>query len=60
MVHMLTISSLANAEMRLILAKMLWNFDIELVDSAHDWYAGLKAYVLWDRSGLNIRLRAVQ
>ncbi|KFX86931.1 hypothetical protein O988_09454, partial [Pseudogymnoascus sp. VKM F-3808] len=29
--------SLAYAEMRLILARLLWNFDLKLVDDSKDW-----------------------
>ena len=53
-------SSLALAEMRLILAKMLWHFDLELADPENDWYSGLKAYLIWERGSLKIRLKPVQ
>jgi len=52
--------SLAYAEMRLILAKMLWHFDLELADPDRDWYAGLKSYVIWERGSLKIRLKPVR
>ncbi|KAK0862469.1 hypothetical protein LTR87_016571 [Friedmanniomyces endolithicus] len=58
--HLLTRRSLAYAEMRLLLAKMLWHFDFELADPSHDWYGGLRAFMVWERSGLRIRLRPVQ
>ncbi|OAK94660.1 cytochrome P450 monooxygenase-like protein [Phaeosphaeriaceae sp. SRC1lsM3a] len=51
--------NLAYAEMRLILAKVLFNFDIELVDKKQDWMAGQKVFTLWDKPSLMIRLRPV-
>jgi len=38
--------SLAYAEMRLILAKMLFHFKFELDDTSNDWYHQLKAFVV--------------
>lgn len=57
--RMLIVHSLAYAEMRLILAKVLFNFDIELVDKKQDWMAGQKVFTLWDKPSLMIRLRPV-
>jgi hypothetical protein len=54
------LNSLAYAEMRLLLAKMLWHFDFELEKPEEDWYGGLKSYMVWDRRNLNIRLTPVQ
>ncbi|TKA72129.1 hypothetical protein B0A55_06358 [Friedmanniomyces simplex] len=51
---------LAHAEMRLLLAKMLWHFDFELADAKEDWYAGLRAFMVWERNDLRIRLKAVE
>lgn len=47
--------SLAYAEMRLILAKVLFNFDMELADKEVDWWAQ-KAYLLWDKPPLEVYL----
>lgn len=44
--HVLTWCSLANAEMRLILAKVLWSFHLELVDKGWDWMAEQKVFTL--------------
>ncbi|KAK1086721.1 hypothetical protein LTR48_003269 [Friedmanniomyces endolithicus] len=52
--------SLANAETRLLLAKMLWHFDFELADPEDDWMASLKAFMVWERTALRIRLQAVE
>ncbi|CAO2658512.1 Nn.00g062350.m01.CDS01 [Neocucurbitaria sp. VM-36] len=43
-------SNLAYAEMRLILAKVLWNFDVELDERrCGEWSAGQKVYGLWEK-----------
>ncbi|KAK0909437.1 hypothetical protein LTR91_008538 [Friedmanniomyces endolithicus] len=52
--------SLANAETRLLLAKMLWHFNFELADPEDDWLASLKAFMVWERTALRIRLQAVE
>ncbi|KAI6554314.1 hypothetical protein MCOR03_007395 [Pyricularia oryzae] len=51
--------NLAYAEMRLILAKILFNFDIELADKEKDWIDH-KSYVLWDKPALDIYLTPVR
>ncbi|KAK3063410.1 hypothetical protein LTS18_000586 [Coniosporium uncinatum] len=52
--------NLAYAEMRLLLAKMLWHFDFELADPADEWYEGLKAFMLWEKDLLKVRLTPVE
>ena len=42
-------SSLAFAETRLALTKLLYNFDIEGVPGSRDWANQQKAYLLWDK-----------
>ncbi|RYO89206.1 hypothetical protein DL766_003612 [Monosporascus sp. MC13-8B] len=51
--------NLAYAEMRLILAKIVWNFDMVLEDDSRDWLEDQKSYVLWDKPSLNVRLTPV-
>jgi hypothetical protein len=46
--------------MRLILAKMLFNFDLELVDKESDWMSEQKCFTLWEKGALMVRLRGVQ
>ncbi|OQE87945.1 hypothetical protein PENNAL_c0018G04738 [Penicillium nalgiovense] len=46
---------LANAEMRLLLAKLLWNFDLELLPQSLNW-ADQKSFSLWSRPQLMIKL----
>ncbi|KAL2817755.1 cytochrome P450 [Aspergillus cavernicola] len=45
-------------EMRMILARVLWNFDLELSAESEGWEMQ-KVYTLWDKGPLMVRLRAV-
>jgi cytochrome P450 len=47
--------NLAYMEMRLILAKLLWNFDLELDESCRDW-SNQKANITWEKPPLLVRL----
>ncbi|RDW74643.1 cytochrome P450 [Aspergillus mulundensis] len=48
--------NLAFAEMRVILARVLWNFDLELCEESSNW-VDQKSYVLWEKPGLMCRLK---
>jgi cytochrome P450 len=48
--------NLAYAEMRLILARVLWNFDLELCEESLDW-SDQKSYILWDKPALMCKLK---
>lgn len=48
--------SLAFAEMRLILANLIWNFDLELPQEEKDWFARNKIFILWEKPELHIKL----
>ncbi|KAI0481367.1 putative cytochrome P450 monooxygenase [Xylariaceae sp. FL0804] len=48
--------NLAYAEMRLILAKILYNFDVKVDDGCGEWLTKQKAYQLWDKPDLNCYL----
>lgn len=50
--------NLAYAEMRLILAKILFNFDLELADKETDWLDH-RSYILWHKPALNVYLTPV-
>lgn len=50
--------NLAYAEMRLILAKFLFNFDIELDKQTGDW-TNQKSYILWEKHPLWVKLTSV-
>lgn len=51
--------SLAYAEMRLILARLLWNFDIELDERSRRWIDEMKMFVLWEKQPLFVKLTPV-
>ncbi|KAF4472377.1 Isotrichodermin C-15 hydroxylase [Fusarium albosuccineum] len=50
--------NLAYAESRLLLVRLLWKFDLELMDSSKRWDSQ-QTYVLWDKSSLDVKLTAV-
>jgi averantin hydroxylase len=53
--------NLAYAEMRLILAKVLWNFDLELDEQrCGEWMKCQKIYFLWEKPPLWVKLTAVK
>jgi cytochrome P450 len=57
--------NLTYVELRLILAALLWNFDLEFADGAEKWdprneFEGLRAYNTWEKSPLMIRLKDVR
>ncbi|KAI0525454.1 cytochrome P450 [Xylaria bambusicola] len=51
--------NLAYAEMRLILAKIIYNFDMSLADDSRHWLRGQRAYTIWDKPPLNVVLTPV-
>ncbi len=50
---------LAYSEMRVILARLVWNFDLELCEEAQDWDQQ-KSYTLWEKRQLLCRLRDIR
>ncbi|KAL0933999.1 cytochrome P450 ClCP1 [Colletotrichum truncatum] len=50
--------NLAYVEMRLILARLLWNFDVKLAPGYEDW-SKQKNYILWDKTPLKVHLTPV-
>lgn len=52
--------NLAYAEMRLIAAKVLFNFDLELQDAFTDWMEGQKVFTLWEKPSLMVKLHPFQ
>lgn len=42
--------------MRAIMARVLWNFDLEL-DSQSDRWIDQKSYLIWDKAELTIRFK---
>lgn len=62
---LLTVSSLSYVEMRLVLARTIWNFDLVNADSAVDWdpednMKHMKAFSTWQKPGLNVRATKVK
>lgn len=43
--------------MRLILARMVWNFDMTLAEDSKDWLKGQKAFAVWKKPALNVHLK---
>ena len=56
----LTQSSFAYMEINLLLAKMLWKYDLELVNNNVDWLNEGKVYVMWWKPELIIRFHPRQ
>ena len=51
--------NLAYAEIRVILARLLWNFDIELCDESKNWMEGIKVFMIYQRPSLMVKLTPV-
>ena len=49
---------MAYHEMRLIIAKVVYNFDLELCPESENWIEQ-DAYILWQKSPLMVRLKSV-
>lgn len=48
--------SLAYSEMRMILARVLWNFDLELQPESENWVTDNRTYTLWEKGDLKVKL----
>jgi len=53
------LNSLAAAEMRLVMAKMIWNFDFELHADTKDNWPNQRVFTVWERPDLFIQLKPV-
>ncbi|KAH8744216.1 trichothecene C-15 hydroxylase [Diaporthe sp. PMI_573] len=49
--------NLAYAEIRMVLARLVWNFDMEISQSARDWVVDQKTYTVWDKPELRVWLK---
>jgi len=47
-------------ELCLILAKIVWKYDMRLMDDSLDWVAQNKNYVFWDKPSLPIQFFPVR
>jgi len=45
--------------MKLIFARLLWNFDLELDPRSEEWATDMKVYLLWEKPPLYIKLKEV-
>ncbi|KAL0942080.1 l-ascorbate oxidase [Colletotrichum truncatum] len=50
--------SMAYAELRIVMAKLLWEFDLELIDGSQDWMDEQKVYLIWQKVPLLVRCRS--
>ncbi|CAH0024953.1 unnamed protein product [Clonostachys rhizophaga] len=50
--------NLAYAEMRLLLVRLLWKFDLEMLPGGEDWDKQ-KAFILWEKGALPVKLTEV-
>jgi len=48
-------NSLAYNEMRSVMARMLWHFDMELAENAEAWNKQL-CYLFWEKPPLKVKL----
>jgi hypothetical protein len=46
--------------MRSILARLIYNFDVELAGVDDDWLSGQKTYIIWEKGPLKVRFSNVQ
>lgn len=53
-------ASLAYVEMRVILARIVWNFDMKLADGEGDWISGQKNFLLWNKPPLKVVLTPIE
>lgn len=49
--------SLAYAEIRLVLARLVWNFDMEICDEDKNWVVEQRAYTVWEKPDLRMWLK---
>lgn len=49
---------MAYHEMRLVLAKVLFNFDLELRPESADWL-NQRSFTLWEKQSLIVKVKAV-
>ncbi|KAL1956110.1 hypothetical protein VTO42DRAFT_7629 [Malbranchea cinnamomea] len=51
--------NLAYAEMRLILARIIYNFDMRIADESRDWLSRQKIYLMWEKGPMKVYLTPV-
>lgn len=55
-----TINRIALTEARLVLCKLLWNFDLQLEGNHDNWVDDARFYILWELQPLKVRLTPVK
>lgn len=45
--------------MRIILTRLLWNFDLDLQQDSKEWIEGQRTFTLWEKGPLHVNLKAV-
>lgn len=53
------LTSLAYAEMRVILARMVFNFDLRIAEESKGWMERQKIFLFWQKLPLNVHLTPV-
>ena len=51
---------MANHEMRLILAKVLWSFDLELSRQQQGDWLDQNVYLTWEKTPLMVKVKAAE
>lgn len=51
--------NLAYAEMRVILARLVWGFDMELAEGSEGWFGELRVWLTYEKVPLMVKLRPV-
>ena len=46
--------------MRLIMARLIWNFDLELAAGSEEWGTEQRAYLVWEKGPLMVKLTPVE
>ncbi|KAF3022506.1 hypothetical protein E8E14_011500 [Neopestalotiopsis sp. 37M] len=49
--------NLAYVEMRIIMARLIWNFDMELAEESRDWLDKEEVYTLWHKGPLFVKMK---
>jgi hypothetical protein len=48
------------AEMRVLVVRLVWGFDMELEEVSKDWIKGQRVFLVYDKLSLWVRLKAVK
>ncbi|KAE8446004.1 hypothetical protein EG329_012643 [Mollisiaceae sp. DMI_Dod_QoI] len=48
--------NLAYAEMRLMLCRTLWNFDVQIAEESHNWLDAQQSFLIWQKGPMDVYL----